>query len=415
MGLADGDLYVSGSILSFQQMKRIYQNFRGASVPSNLQPGALWSDSDDDKIHHRGASAVEEILQLTRSADVSPKFTKVYLSGGVAKEAPHKTTGAWSKSVGSGGDYADWATMIAAMPDLISHAITVTIKAGTTLSEICDLKNKNGLTTAASILIQAEKYYPTESVIPTADSATATTLRDAELATAALGDNYFNGCWIFINDGTGTDNGFVLITDYVDATGDVVVASWPGTQPDATSRYIIVGALIECGGTRDYGFSFDAILMNMNVYGIGINDAGLFGAYALGCQRVSFYYSGFYECDRQAINFNYTKYGYVRRSGIVKNNIDNQSGSSGISGQIGSYVQIRECGISDNNRYGIKGSEGCFIISNGNFGDGNGVWGLYCDLSGQAIVYGTECSGSSGNHSDPGTAGDNNADQGAVY
>lgn len=79
MGLADGDLYVTGSILSFQQMKRIYQNFRAASVPSNLQPGALWSDSDDDKIHHRGASAIEEIMQLTRSADVSPQFATIRL------------------------------------------------------------------------------------------------------------------------------------------------------------------------------------------------------------------------------------------------------------------------------------------------------------------------------------------------
>ncbi len=74
MGLADGDLFVSESILSYQQANRIYTNFRGASVPSALQPGALWSDSDDDKIYHRGASAVEEILQLTRSADVSPQF-----------------------------------------------------------------------------------------------------------------------------------------------------------------------------------------------------------------------------------------------------------------------------------------------------------------------------------------------------
>jgi hypothetical protein len=132
-----------------------------------------------------------------------------------------KTTAAWSKSIGSGGDYATWAAMIADMPDLIAHEVTVTIKAGTTLTETCDLKNKYGLTSAAKITIQAEKYFPTSGVIPTADSATATTLRDAALATAALGDDYFNGCWVFIVDGTGTDNGFVPITDYVDATGDV--------------------------------------------------------------------------------------------------------------------------------------------------------------------------------------------------
>ena len=62
MGLADGDLYVSGSILSFQQMKRIYQNFRAATVPSNLQAGALWSGSDDDRLWHQGASELLEVF-----------------------------------------------------------------------------------------------------------------------------------------------------------------------------------------------------------------------------------------------------------------------------------------------------------------------------------------------------------------
>ncbi|KKK97294.1 hypothetical protein LCGC14_2654190, partial [marine sediment metagenome] len=86
----------------------------------------------------------------------------------------NKTTGTWSKSIGGTGDYADWATMIAAMPDLIAHAVTVTIEDGTTLTETCNLKNKNGLTTSAAITVQAEKYFPTSGAIPTADSATAT-------------------------------------------------------------------------------------------------------------------------------------------------------------------------------------------------------------------------------------------------
>jgi len=41
-----------------------------------------------------------------------------------------KTTAAWTKSIGSGGDYASWALMIADMPNLIAHAVTVTIEAG---------------------------------------------------------------------------------------------------------------------------------------------------------------------------------------------------------------------------------------------------------------------------------------------
>lgn len=62
MALSDGDLYVSGSILSFQQMIRVYTNFRAASVPSALQAGALWSDSTDDRLYHQGASAIIEVF-----------------------------------------------------------------------------------------------------------------------------------------------------------------------------------------------------------------------------------------------------------------------------------------------------------------------------------------------------------------
>lgn len=59
MGLADGDLFVSENLLSYQQANRIYTNFRGATVPSALQAGALWSDSGDDKLYHKGASLFE--------------------------------------------------------------------------------------------------------------------------------------------------------------------------------------------------------------------------------------------------------------------------------------------------------------------------------------------------------------------
>lgn len=62
MGLANGDLFVSGSILSYQQANRIYRNFRGASVPSALKAGALWSDSDDDRLWHQGTDDLLEVF-----------------------------------------------------------------------------------------------------------------------------------------------------------------------------------------------------------------------------------------------------------------------------------------------------------------------------------------------------------------
>jgi len=67
MGLGDGDAFVSGSILSFQQANRIVQNWRGATAPSNPQAGSLFSDSDDEKLYHRQASAWKEIVQVDTS------------------------------------------------------------------------------------------------------------------------------------------------------------------------------------------------------------------------------------------------------------------------------------------------------------------------------------------------------------
>ncbi|MCK4648100.1 hypothetical protein KAT51_01110, partial [bacterium] len=67
MGLADGDAFVSGSILSYQEANRIKDNWRAASAPSNPQAGSLWSDSDDEKLYHRQASAWMVVMQADNS------------------------------------------------------------------------------------------------------------------------------------------------------------------------------------------------------------------------------------------------------------------------------------------------------------------------------------------------------------
>jgi hypothetical protein len=74
MAFIDGDDFVTGSILSFQQANRMKDNFRGASEPSNLQPGMCFSDSDDDTFYHMGASTTEQVLQETRSRDTDPEL-----------------------------------------------------------------------------------------------------------------------------------------------------------------------------------------------------------------------------------------------------------------------------------------------------------------------------------------------------
>lgn len=328
-----------------------------------------------------------------------------------------KTTGAWSKTIGTNGqDYADWATMIDAMPDLIAHAVTVTIKAGTTLTEICDIENKHGVTVLGTITIQAEKYFPpTSGDIPTADSATATTLRDAALATAAKGDDYFNGCWILVCDGTGTDNGFVLITDYTDATGDVHVDAWPGTEPDNTSRYIIVGALIDAEAARSRGFRimYDSALITLT--GIGIKNSDSMGVYVSYCSYVSLLCCGVHGSDTGGVWSAVSLQTELIRCGIVENNTDNNSHYAGVAFVNTLCGRAYKCAFSDNNKYGVLAQEGGYAYINENFGDGNGDWGAYARRSGQLRITGAEASGSSGNHSDAGTANAAADDQAAAY
>jgi len=318
---------------------------------------------------------------------------EVLLKGSTEYGAGNKTTGAWAKSIGATGDYADWATMIAAMPDLIAHAVTVTIEAGTTLTETCNLRNKHGLTSIAIITIQAEKYFPTAGAIPTADSATATTLRDAALAAAALGNDYFNGCWVFIVDGTGTDNGYVPITDYIDATGDVVVGGgWPGTQPDNTSRYIIVGALIDGGSARAHAFVIENNTAQIKLRGIGVKDTIDIAIDVRYCFFFDKYWGGVYNSSGEGIYLRNVLYGHVRYSGVVGN------GTNGISCVACEYADFEDNGISDNTNYGITIERGSYAYVGNNFGDGNGTWGTFALSYGQVRFGGTECSGSEGNH-----------------
>jgi len=321
----------------------------------------------------------------------------------------NKTTAAWSKTIGSGGDYATWAAMIADMPDLIAHAVTVTIKKGTILTETCELMNKNGLTSDAQITIKAEEYFPQSGALPTASSATATTLVDSSQSWAI---DRFIDCWVLIVDGTGTDNGFVKITDS-DATS-ITVASWPGTQPDNTSRYLIVGALIDCGGTRNQAFELSNNVATVKFYGIGVNDADYYGIIVEYCINTEMYYCGVYGSDRSGIRLSRCISADFRYNGFVGNNTDNAAGQGGINSD-NSYVILHYNGFSDNNRQGIYIANLGFGYINNNFGDGNGLWGSYAENSGQAIILGAECSGSSGNHSDAGTADTAGDDQAAIF
>ena len=75
MAKIDGDPFSDGDLLSFEEMNRILTNFYQASVPSNLQSGGFWVDSDTDKCDLKGISTLDEVIQATRSWDVSPELS----------------------------------------------------------------------------------------------------------------------------------------------------------------------------------------------------------------------------------------------------------------------------------------------------------------------------------------------------
>lgn len=320
------------------------------------------------------------------------------------------TGAAWTKTIGATGDYATWAAMIAEMPDMIAHAVTVTIETGTTLTELCPLKNKHGLTNDAVILITAEDYFPQAAILPTATGATPTTLVDAGQAWA--GDRWID-CWVLIVDGTGTDNDFVKITDS-DGTS-ITVAVWPGTQPDATSRYMIVGALIDAEAARATCMELTNNSVTVRTYGIGMTDATWANVSATYNNYLLFYYCASTKCDSSSFYLAYGASASVYRNGIVGNNTSNAVNYGGISCVGYQSLEIGNCGISDNLKVGFDLSSAAYCGAYDNFGDGNGQWGGWAHSSAQCDISGTECSGAGGNHSDPGTAGAAASDQAAIY
>ena len=63
MAFIDGDDFVNGSVLSYQQARRMKNHWRQADPPDNPSSGMLHSDSDDDKFYHRAAGVWNELLQ----------------------------------------------------------------------------------------------------------------------------------------------------------------------------------------------------------------------------------------------------------------------------------------------------------------------------------------------------------------
>ena len=75
MAKSDGDPFIDGDILSFQEMNRILTGFWQASEPSSLQSGSLHAKSTNEKLFMMGIAASEEVIQQTRSWDLEIKLS----------------------------------------------------------------------------------------------------------------------------------------------------------------------------------------------------------------------------------------------------------------------------------------------------------------------------------------------------
>ena len=81
MSILTGEDLVLGTFVPYQWLNYIKNNWRGAAL-TDVVPGMIQSDEADDKLYHYIAGsggASEEVLQETKSADVSPMFNGVIL------------------------------------------------------------------------------------------------------------------------------------------------------------------------------------------------------------------------------------------------------------------------------------------------------------------------------------------------
>ncbi|OGD09397.1 MAG: hypothetical protein A2Y86_05280 [Candidatus Aminicenantes bacterium RBG_13_62_12] len=82
MSILTGEDLVLGTVVPYQWLNDIKNQWRASGAPADIVPGMLFSDADDDKLYHCVAGSggvMEEILQETKSADKSPMFNGVVL------------------------------------------------------------------------------------------------------------------------------------------------------------------------------------------------------------------------------------------------------------------------------------------------------------------------------------------------
>ncbi|MBW1971264.1 MAG: hypothetical protein JRI44_00275 [Deltaproteobacteria bacterium] len=288
------------------------------------------------------------------------------------------TTQNISKTVGSDGDYSTIQDAFNDLPNLIAHTVTFTIKKGT-YTDTLDTTSLKAITTTPNgrIIVQAEKYL---DEIGTATGADATYLEDT---TKSWTINEWQGCWVFIVDGTGTDNGMVEITSN-DAT-KLYVSSWPGTQPDNTSRFMISGVKYDYGNIYT-GWKFKYWQSKTVIKGIFFNSSNN-NSYPIVAHLVipestspdfQVLHCGFWKGNRAfttvGVNDNFSPSSValrveycgavgqsLRSYEIRMNGVIAHIGYSAVSDSVygiyvteGSHVKMKDCFGSNNTLYGVE-------------------------------------------------------------
>ena len=307
---------------------------------------------------------------------------------------PITTESVWKKTIGTNKDYSTFQQAIVEIPDIIIKNIIFTLASGTTLTESFNIFAKHS-NENISFVLNSEKYYPTVGDIPQADAGGDTFLQDSSAFTV---DGYFNGCWVLIVGGTGTDNGFVEIIDTNSSTGKIIVNGWQ-TVPDSTSRYIIVGSLIDAEDLC-YGLNIVGTTISIYIYGIGIKNA----KYNLICKDnkyVDIKYCGVFNGLYSGITFDGNDESYCYYSGIIFNNKNNLEDQAGVVFKNDTIGQIEKCGLENNGKQGILITNKSNTDVINNFGINNGNYGTVLVLSSTVgsvtQIIGTECSGILGN------------------
>jgi len=240
----------------------------------------------------------------------------------------------------------------------------------------------------------------TESV----DSATSTSFTDAAELTGGGDDKYLN-CFVIITDGTGTDNPPTQITGSTSATGVCTVASWTGTQPDNTSKYIIAGARF----TGVIYFKNNTCPIDVK----GIVSTGAAGV-VYDCIEVVFQTVGVVDASDAGVSFFRNNYIEMQSCGVVDCNAISGVNFAGIKARGNLDFYIANSNVSDNGKFGILAEYGGIVRTQNVTGDGNGDWGSYA-RTGAQITGTCALTGTSGARSDTGSAGTNSVDQAVNY